>query len=94
MTDQEKSGVFPLGNPNDAFAQYFVGQSYLSVLTAEGVTICNVTFEPGCRNNWHIHRAEEGGRSCFAQTAGAGIRNGERKHRNCTPAMPLSFPQV
>ena len=53
--------LFPVGQPNDAFAQYFVGQSYLAPLTLEQVPSFNVTFEPGCRNNWHIHHADEGG---------------------------------
>lgn len=45
---------FPLGEPNNAYAKYFIGQSYLAVLdTVSG--LCNVTFEPCCRNNWHIH---------------------------------------
>lgn len=47
--------VFPMGEKNEVFAQYFVGQSYLNMLSTERVTIGNVTFEPGCRNNWHIH---------------------------------------
>lgn len=47
--------IFPLGQKNEAYAQYFTGQSYLAVLTHEGVFSANVTFEPGCRNNWHIH---------------------------------------
>ena len=52
---------FPIGAPNDAFAQYFVGQSYLKPMTTEQVPTFNVTFEPGCRNNWHIHHANKGG---------------------------------
>lgn len=48
-------GVFPIGEKNDTFAEYFVGQSYLNMLSTSGVVIGNVTFEPGCRNNWHIH---------------------------------------
>ncbi len=48
-------GPFERGPKNDAYAQYFVGQSYLNMLTIKGVAIGNVTFEPGCRNNWHIH---------------------------------------
>ena len=48
-------GVFPVGDRNEAFAKYFVGQSYLNMLSTQGVAIGNVTFEPGCRNNWHIH---------------------------------------
>lgn len=56
MKSQLGSGaVFPVGEKNDAFAQYFAGQSYLKMLTTKGVGIGNVTFEPGCRNNWHIH---------------------------------------
>lgn len=45
---------FPLGQPNDAYAKYFIGQSYLAVLDSVS-GLCNVTFEPCCRNNWHIH---------------------------------------
>ncbi|WP_418541602.1 cupin domain-containing protein [Phascolarctobacterium faecium] len=52
---EEKLSVFPMGEKNDAYARYFVGQSCLKMLTTEGVVIGNVTFEPGCRNNWHIH---------------------------------------
>ena len=47
--------IFKLGNPNVAYQQYFIGQSYLNMLTTERVPVANVTFEPGCRNNWHIH---------------------------------------
>lgn len=72
MSEIEKSGVFPMGKPNDAFAKYFIGQSYLSVLTSQGVVICNVTFEPGCRNNWHIHKAQEGGGQILLCTNGRG----------------------
>ena len=47
--------IFEMGKPNDAFAQYFDGQSYLNMLSLERVIIGNVTFELGCRNHWHIH---------------------------------------
>ena len=50
-----KDTIFPRGDKNDAYAQYFVGQSYLNMLSTRGVGIGNVTFEPACRNNWHIH---------------------------------------
>ncbi len=53
--------VFPIGAPNDAYAQYFIGQSYLAPVSTSQVGIANVTFEPGCRNNWHIHHAKTGG---------------------------------
>ncbi len=55
LTKYAKSGVFPLGKENTAYAQYFTGQSYLQPLTTEEVQSSNVTFEPSCRNNWHIH---------------------------------------
>ncbi|EAX86344.1 hypothetical protein TVAG_069050 [Trichomonas vaginalis G3] len=48
-------GQFDLGKTNDDYAKYFIGQSYLSTLSTQGAAIYNVTFEPGCRNNWHIH---------------------------------------
>lgn len=68
----EELSVFPMGGKNEAFTQYFVGQSYLHMLTTEGVSIGNVTFEPGCRNNWHIHRATTGGGQILLCTAGCG----------------------
>ena len=68
----EELSVFPIGEKNDAFAQYFVGQSYLNMLTTQGVAIGNVTFEDGCRNNWHIHHAKRGGGQILLCTAGRG----------------------
>lgn len=68
----EEVSVFPVGEKNVAFGQYFVGQSYLNMLTTQGVTIGNVTFEPGCRNNWHIHHAKSGGGQILLCTAGRG----------------------
>lgn len=50
-----KTSAFPLGKKNDAYAKYFIGQSYLSMLNDKECFIANVTFEPKCRNNWHIH---------------------------------------
>ena len=64
--------VFPIGAPNDAFAKYFIGQSYLAPLSTQQVGIYNVTFEPGCRNNWHIHHAKSGGGQLLICTAGEG----------------------
>ncbi|EET60668.1 hypothetical protein BRYFOR_07493 [Marvinbryantia formatexigens DSM 14469] len=71
MNEKEMS-VFPQGGPNDAFAQYFTGQSYLHMLSTEQVSIGNVTFEPKCRNNWHIHQAASGGGQMLLVTAGRG----------------------
>ena len=60
---ENHGGFFGQGDPNTAYAKYFVGQSYLKPLTdpKETVFVANVTFEPGCRNNWHIHHAAQGG---------------------------------
>ena len=69
----EEFAGFPIGEPNDAFAKYFVGQSYLAPITTEQVGIFNVTFEPGCRNNWHIHHAKSGGGQILVCVAGRGF---------------------
>ena len=69
---ESRGGLFGLGQPNEAFAQYFVGRSYLKMLTTTGVPIANVTFEPGCRNNWHIHQADQGGGQILICVAGRG----------------------
>ena len=50
----------PVGEPNTAYAKYFIGNSYLHKLTLDQVPAFGVTFEPGCRNNWHIHHAKAG----------------------------------
>lgn len=69
-TIMENPSAFPIGEPNDGFAQYFVGQSYLaSVLDTPEFSIHNVTFEPGCRNNWHIHH---GGAQVLIAVGGRG----------------------
>ena len=61
-TKVEHGGAFGIGEPNVNFAQYFIGNSYLKPLAkTENLFIANVTFEPGCRNNWHIHKATNGG---------------------------------
>ena len=67
-----KDMIFPIGDPNEADAEFFSGQSYLKVLSDKQVTIFNVTFEPGCRNNWHIHHADKGGGQILLVTAGRG----------------------
>lgn len=64
--------VFPIGEPNDGFAKYFNGQSYLAPVSKEQVGVFNVTFEPGCRNNWHIHHADKGGGQILICVAGRG----------------------
>ncbi len=77
--EHENSMVFPIGNPNDGFAQYFTGQSYLAPLSTSQAGIFNVTFEPGCRNNWHIHHAHQGGGQILVCVAGRGFYQEEGK---------------
>ena len=68
----EREMIFPIGKPNDAYARYFIGQSYLAPVSSEQIGINNVTFEPGCRNNWHIHHATNGGGQLLVCVAGTG----------------------
>ena len=68
----QNSMVFPIGKNNDDFAQYFIGKSYLAPLSKEQVGIFNVTFEPKCRNNWHIHKADKGGGQILICISGRG----------------------
>ena len=77
----DKLNVFGLGQPNDAFAEYFSGQSYINMLakTDNGIGFMNVTFEPGCRNNWHIHKSKSGGGQVLICTAGYGYYQEEGK---------------
>mgnify|MGYP004653820143 FL=1 len=78
----DKANKFGTGNPNDAFAKFFVGNSFLNPLTNPkdtAVFLANVTFEPGCRNNWHIHHAKTGGGQLLICTAGEGWYQEEGK---------------
>lgn len=88
--------AFGIGAPNDAYAQYFIGQSYLKPLTQLGtsaVFLANVTFEPGCRNNWHIHHAAKGGGQLLICTAGEGWYQEEGKDAvSLTPGTVITIP--
>ncbi|MBO4317866.1 MAG: cupin domain-containing protein [Mailhella sp.] len=92
----EKADPFGIGAPNDAYAQYFIGQSYLKPLTEYGkgaVFLANVTFEPGCRNNWHIHHASSGGGQILVCTAGEGWYGEEGKPvRSLAPGTVVVIP--
>ncbi len=68
----EQQSIFPIGDPNTAYARYFIGNSYLYPVNTDGIFVANVTFEPGCRNNWHIHQASTGGGQILICTAGEG----------------------
>ena len=88
--------AFGIGVPNDAYARYFIDQSYLKPLTQTGastVFLANVTFEPGCRNNWHIHHAAKGGGQLLICTAGEGWYQEEGKDAvSLTPGTVITIP--
>ncbi len=92
----EKNNVFGMGKPNKAFAKYFVGESFLNPLTNPQETtvfLANVTFEPGCRNNWHIHHAKNGGGQILICTAGEGWYQEENKSPvSLTPGTVITIP--
>ena len=82
LTDKEKyqnTIFFPIGEPNP-YGQYFVGESYLAPVSTEQVPIFNVTFEPGCRNNWHVHHAKKAGGQMLICVGGlSGVGHGSRR---------------
>ena len=91
----ENVNVFGKGQPNDAYARYFTGQSYLNPLTKpeDGLFLANVTFEPGCRNNWHIHHAKTGGGQLLICTAGEGwYQEAGREAVSLTPGTVIVIP--
>lgn len=89
----KKECPFPIGDENTAYAQYFIGKSYVSGLSAEQVGIVNVTFEPGCRNNWHTHRADKGGGQLLICTAGEGWYQEEGEEAvSLVPGMVITIP--
>jgi len=92
----EKVNVFGTGMPNSAFAQYFKGDSFLNPLTdpqKPSLFLANVTFEPKCRNNWHIHHATSGGGQILICTAGEGWYMEEGKAAvSLTPGTVICIP--
>ena len=81
-TKETHGGMFGMGEPNTAYAKYFIGNSYLKPLTKPGesvVSIANVTFEPKCRNNWHIHKSTSGGGQILVCVEGEGYYQEEVK---------------
>lgn len=92
----EQQDVFGIGLPNDAYAKFFQGRSYLKPLTEAGacaVFLANVTFEPGCRNNWHIHHAAKGGGQILICTVGEGWYQEEGKEAvSLIPGMVITIP--
>jgi quercetin dioxygenase-like cupin family protein len=84
---------FPMGEPNDAYAQYFIGQQLAGRSATRSWVPANVTFEPGCRNNWHVHH--KGGQVLICIAGAAGTRSGASRRRSCTPGDVVSIaPEV
>ena len=92
----DEVNVFGKGQLNDAYAQYFIGNSYLNPLTKTEdcpIFLANVTFEPGCRNNWHIHHATSGGGQILICTAGEGWYQEEGKDpQSLVPGTVVVIP--
>lgn len=91
---EEHGGVFGLGEPNTAYAKYFIGNSYLKpVAKTDNLFIANVTFEPGCRNNWHIHHATKNGGQILICIDGEGWYQEEGKEAlSLKPGMVVTIP--
>lgn len=92
----DKENVFGLGKPNEAFTQYFIGNSYLNPLTDMNKTslfLANVTFEPGCRNNWHIHKSTKDGGQILICVSGSGWYQEKGKEAiSLVPGSVITIP--
>ena len=91
----ERENHFGLGKENTAYARYFAGMSYLNGLTSPacGLAMSNVTFEPGCRNHWHIHHAKTGGGQMLICTAGEGWYQAEGEEPvRLVPGTVIAIP--
>lgn len=96
LTDKERyqnTIFFPIGEANETYAQYFDGQSFLAPVATEQIPIYNVTFEPGCRNHWHIHHAKSGGGQLLICVGGRGFYQEEGKEaRELHPGDVVNIP--
>ena len=92
----DRENVFGIGDENVNFSKYFIGSSYLNPLTDPkncSVFMANVTFEPSCRNNWHIHHAKKDGGQILICTAGYGWYQEEGKDaKELKPGMVITIP--
>ncbi|MDE7465037.1 MAG: carboxymuconolactone decarboxylase family protein [Muribaculaceae bacterium] len=92
-TTFQKEMIFPIGEPNTAYEKYFIGQSYLAQISKDQIPFANVTFEPGCRNNWHIHKATKGGGQMLVGVAGRGWYQEEGKEPvEILPGTVINIP--
>lgn len=87
------SDQFGVGEPNTAYAEFFDGQSYLNPINDGGIRLTNVTFEPGCRTHWHIHKSTSGGGQQLICTAGEGLyRERDKEPIALHPGMVIIVP--
>ena len=95
LTDKDRFQneiMFPIGEKNP-YGQFFVGQSYLASVSTEQLPIFNVTFEPGCRNNWHIHHAKSGGGQLLIGVGGRGYyQEWGKEPVEVTPGTVINIP--
>ena len=85
--------IFAIGEPNTAYAKYFIGNRYLAQISTDQIPFANVTFEPGCRNNWHIHKAAKGGGQMLVGVAGRGWYQEEGKEPvEILPGTVINIP--
>ena len=93
MEKYQKSLFFPIGEPNDAYARYFSGRSFLAPVSTEQIPVFNVTFEPGCQNNWHIHHAKSGGGQMLICVGGRGwYQEWGKDPIEMTPGTVINIP--
>lgn len=92
--NEQHGSIFGMGESNVNFAKYFVGNSYLKPLAKTGnIFIANVTFEPGCRNNWHIHKASKNGGQILICVEGEGWYQEEgKKAQTLKPGDIITIP--
>ncbi len=83
---------FPIGEPNP-YGEFFEGQSYLAPVTTEQIPVFNVTFEPGCKNHWHIHHASKGGGQMLICVGGRGYyQEWGKEPVEMTPGTVINIP--
>ena len=94
MSQTNFEQIFATGETNDELAEYFIGQSYRAPLVDGTVPVANITFEPGCRNNWHIHHGDNGaGDQILLCTAGSGWYQAEGEEAvSLEPGSAISIP--
>ena len=92
LEEMKKTAIFPVGEVNP-YGKFFDGTSYLQTVSSEQVFIASVTFEPGCRNHWHIHHAKSGGGQILLCTAGRGwYQEWGKAPRELNPGDVVNIP--